>query len=55
MGTVTYSESLQMFDFSLRSSRLVTQVIAKPSSQLSGQIETFESGSGNPCIERSIW
>ena len=42
----------QMFVFSPRSSRLVAQVIVNLAA--SGQLETFESGSGYPCMERRI-
>lgn len=38
MVTVTYSEGLKMFDFSLRSRRLVTQVIANLAASLADNL-----------------
>lgn len=58
-GSLTYAGMAdlwglsQMFVFSLRSSRFFfAQVIVNLAA--SGQLETFESGSGNPCMERRI-
>ena len=43
MGTVTFSESLKMFDFSLRSSRLVTQVIANLAASLADNLRHLKA------------
>ena len=43
MGTVTYSESLKMFDFSLRSSRLVTQVTANLAASLADNLRHLKA------------